>query len=136
MRQITVFRKSFIFIGLLIWLSVPVGAVTDSLTITITIAPGVGIANEQIPTEYGVSKPYPNPFNPSTQFTLAIPEVSQVLVQIYDLRGRRIAELAAGEYSAGYHDIIWRANGVASGIYLVRVQSRFGTTITKVLLLK
>lgn len=114
----------------------PVRAVTDSLSITITIAPGVGIAQEQIPATYHITKPYPNPFNPRTRFTIALPQMSQIQAQVFDLRGHRITELAVGEFAAGYHDIVWNADGIASGLYLIRIQSRFGTTLSKVLLLK
>ena len=129
-------RKSFILMALLLWLNISGRGTTDSLSITITIAPGVGNANEQVPVTYSVTRPFPNPFNPSTRFTIALPQTSDVQIKVYNLRGQRVAELANGEFSAGYHTITWQSDRAPSGVYLIRVQSEFGVRLTKVLLLK
>ncbi|MCF7798231.1 MAG: T9SS type A sorting domain-containing protein [Lentisphaeria bacterium] len=111
-------------------------AATDSLAITISIAPAVSISQEQLPATFEVSKPYPNPFNPTTRFTIALPEAATVDVQVFDIRGKRIAQLAADDFNAGYHAMTWRADHAASGVYLIRVSTPLGHTIQKVLLLK
>lgn len=131
------FRKSILIMGLLLWSAAAIWPETDSLNITITIAPGVGIVNEQFPETFEVSNPYPNPFNPSTRFSLALPAASEVEIQIYNVLGQRVTELGLGEYPAGYHSVVWRAEkNVPSGLYLIRVQSLFGISLSKVLLLK
>lgn len=75
-------------------------------------------------TAFGV--PHPNPFNPSTKlkFTLAKQEV--VELDIYNLRGERVARLADGVFSAGEHMVPWhgrsdRGRELGSGVYLARL---------------
>ncbi len=52
----------------------------------------------------------------------------------YDIAGRHIAELVNGWRDAGTHDVTFDASGLASGIYLYRLEalvaSGSGTTPT------
>jgi hypothetical protein len=73
----------------------------------------------QIPESYAVSN-YPNPFNPTTKISYQLPEPAHVVLEIYDITGRRIAELLNSEIPAGYHSVTWVGTGKASGVYLYR----------------
>ncbi len=69
---------------------------------------------------------YPNPFNPRTSIRFELAHESNVDAAIYDLRGRKIAELASGRMVAGPHRLEWAgedASGqrVASGTYFFRM---------------
>ena len=79
---------------------------------------------ELLPTSFGLSQNHPNPFNPSTQIRFDLPEASNVTLIIYDILGRQVAELAGGEYEAGYHSVTWNASSFASGVYLARFTAR------------
>lgn len=61
---------------------------------------------------------YPNPFNPATTFTFALPEPSHVNLMIYNLRGQLVATLVDGLRDAGTHEVTFNASNLASGIYL------------------
>jgi hypothetical protein len=63
---------------------------------------------------------YPNPFNPSTTINFDLPEPSHISLVVYDVLGRKVAELENGMKEAGYHSTTWNANKVASGIYFAR----------------
>lgn len=65
--------------------------------------------------------PYPNPFNPATRISFELPESQHVTVGVYDITGRKIADLADGRYSAGQHTLTWNAGNRASGLYLIRM---------------
>jgi len=70
---------------------------------------------------------YPNPFNPATRLRFVLPTEGKVVLDIFDLQGRRIARLAETYYSAGGHEILWTGRDgagrqVAGGIYLARLQ--------------
>lgn len=73
-----------------------------------------------IPTESDLKQNYPNPFNPTTTLSFDLPEQSTVSLIVYDVLGRKIAELAAGSYPAGYHSATWNATDQASGVYFAR----------------
>jgi hypothetical protein len=62
---------------------------------------------------------YPNPFNPRTTITLAMPEDSPIQMEVVDLLGRTVAVLADGEFPVGSHRFTWDATNVATGIYLI-----------------
>jgi len=75
-----------------------------------------------VPTVYGVQA-FPNPFNPSTTITYALPEPASIKLEIYDLTGRKISVLADGMKSAGLHSAVWQGKDqsgrqLASGVYL------------------
>ncbi len=70
----------------------------------------------------------PNPFNPRTMIRLEVPRSVQLLVSIHALDGRRVMELANREFAAGTHLLKWdgrdlSGRGVASGLYIARVES-------------
>jgi len=73
-------------------------------------------------TEFSLSTAYPNPFNPITSMTLAIPEAGQVSVQVYNLMGQVVATLANEHMDANtYTTLTWNASNVSSGIYFVKM---------------
>ncbi len=81
------------------------------------------------PKEYTLLGNYPNPFNPSTTISYALPFQSSVELIIYDIMGREIKSFSIPSQSSGYQNIIWNGtnengNSVASGIYLYRISSK------------
>jgi len=64
---------------------------------------------------------YPNPFNASTTIKYELPYQSSVTIDIYNILGRKVETLIQGKQPAGYHQVVWDASGVASGIYLCRM---------------
>ncbi len=75
---------------------------------------------EELPTVYKMENAYPNPFNPTTNITIALPDASDLKVMVYNINGRQVAELANSHYSAGYHHLALDASNLASGMYFVR----------------
>jgi endonuclease/exonuclease/phosphatase family metal-dependent hydrolase len=75
----------------------------------------------------------PNPFNPSTVVRFELDQPGTVELNIYDARGRLVAQLAAGSFEAGFHGAHWDGTDragrqVASGVYQVRLVARAGGT--------
>ncbi len=79
---------------------------------------------------------YPNPFNPVTNICFDIKESGDVLLKIYNLRGRKVETLADSHFEAGKHSIIWNAENQSSGIYLISCKSRSFSEVKRVILLK
>ena len=67
---------------------------------------------------------YPNPFNPSTQIAFELSVPARVQLEVYDIQGRKIAELLSGNVlSAGRHEQIFDAGRLSSGTYFYRLQA-------------
>ena len=91
---------------------------------------------------------YPNPFNAQTVIPFTLDRAGKVKIDIFDITGRSVGAKGLSplqaRYSAGMHEIIWNTEGVASGVYLVRMSvdgSRFPvsgsrTAVEKVVLVK
>jgi len=86
----------------------------------------VHIQRSENPASYLTTQNYPNPFNGPTIIEYRLPEISEVEVIVYDLRGREVVTLVHGLQEAGRHRINWdgkRHGGaqVSSGIYFYRI---------------
>jgi hypothetical protein len=83
----------------------------------------------------------PNPFNPSTTISFALPAAGVVDLSVYDVSGRRVTTLASGLRAAGPHTETWDgkdASGreVGSGVYFVRLTAAGETATRKMVLMK
>lgn len=79
---------------------------------------------------------YPNPFNPSTQIIVSLPETSPVRITVYDLLGNQVATLFNDLLTAGNHQFTFNAAHLASGIYICRVQGDHYNSTVKMQLIK
>ncbi len=91
-------------------------------------SPGSVTANENVPSKYALSNAVPNPFNPRTTLQLRMATAGEVRLVVYDIAGRHVATLLNGMKDAGTHEAIWTGtddggNAVASGVYIVRMQT-------------
>jgi plastocyanin len=94
----------------------------------------------QLPDKLELSS-YPNPFNASTEIVFNLPQAGHVSLNIYDITGRLLANLADQQMSAGIARIIWngtdsRGNHASSGVYFIRMETDLQTTAHRVVLLK
>ncbi|TKJ37935.1 hypothetical protein CEE37_13300 [candidate division LCP-89 bacterium B3_LCP] len=87
-------------------------------------------------TEFAVLNAHPNPFNPTTTVTYALPQASRVQLNIYNLQGRLVTELVNGWRDVGYHEVIFEAQNLASGMYIYRIQAGDFTDVKKMMLVK
>lgn len=97
---------------------------------------GVDERPNTTPAEFELSQNYPNPFNASTIIKYELPYQSQVTIEVYDILGRKIATLQNGLQLAGYHQAIWRAEDVASGVYFCKLQAGDYVETKKMILVK
>jgi PKD repeat protein len=88
-----------------------------------------------IPEDFGLSN-RPNPFNPSTIITFALPHDTYVRLDVFNILGQRMVTLADGYYAAGEYSTEWNAGSMASGIYLYRLTTDTFTTTRKMVLMK
>ena len=89
-----------------------------------------------LPSEYILSSAYPNPFNPTTTLSFALPENQDVILQIYNLQGRVIETLVNSNMEAGYHSVQWNADSHSSGVYFLKLHAGSYVKTEKIMLLK
>jgi len=102
---------------------------------------GVDNNNHHLPRDYELFNNHPNPFNPTTTLSYALPKDGLVKISIYDLLGKEIRTLINNKETAGYKSIQWNAlnnNGtsVSAGLYLYRIEASNFVKTKKMLLLK
>jgi hypothetical protein len=95
-----------------------------------------GTGSEILPNEFKLYVPYPNPFNPVTTIRFSVGSQYPASLRIYDLNGRLVETLANKKLNAGEHEIVWNADGMASGMYIVKLVSGEQRQIQKLILLK
>ncbi len=75
------------------------------------------------PDRYGLLSVYPNPFNPVAKVVYALPAESRVRLSLFDVTGREVAGLFDGLRAAGIYSERLQASGLASGLYVIRLQT-------------
>lgn len=89
-----------------------------------------------IPEGFALGQPYPNPFNAVTVVPINLSANGRVTATLYDLAGRAVQTIVDGQYSAGSHLLSIDANGISSGVYLIRVVASGQHQTRKVVLLR
>jgi len=83
----------------------------------------------------------PNPFNPRTSIDFVVPVPGPLRLRIFDARGRLVRTLIDGAVTAGRHQMAWDGRdavgrGVASGVYVVELESQGGRAQARISLLR
>ncbi|RJP74670.1 MAG: T9SS C-terminal target domain-containing protein [Candidatus Zixiibacteriota bacterium] len=101
-----------------------------------------------VPAMYALHPAHPNPFNPATIIRFDLPQAGRVKLEVFDVTGRLVrtlgtgarhaSPLPAGEtwYPAGTHAVTFDGSGLASGVYLVRLEAGSFVQTRKIILLK
>ncbi len=89
-----------------------------------------------IPTTTRLGLNYPNPFNPETTIPFELSESDMVTLSVFDINGRRVRILAQGNHSAGAHQVRFNAEGLASGVYFVRLETSRNVMVNKLMMVK
>jgi mannose/cellobiose epimerase-like protein (N-acyl-D-glucosamine 2-epimerase family) len=124
----------------------------DPNTRTITLAPGEGgtfhvtfkylatsvkkAEKDNFVNRFELYQNYPNPFNSQTQIAFHLPTSTMIKVSIYNATGELVQVLYKGMKCVGDHRLTWQAQGLSSGIYLYKIESKEFTSTGKCLLLK
>ncbi|MCX6641281.1 MAG: FG-GAP-like repeat-containing protein [bacterium] len=78
----------------------------------------------------------PNPSNPITAISYQLSVASLVNLSVYDISGRRVAQLVNGRQNPGDYSVSWNATSNASGVYLVRLTTPGEEVTQKVVVVK
>ncbi len=79
--------------------------------------------NNLLPKDYNLKQNYPNPFNPSTVIEFSLPQKAGVKLTVFNILGKKVAELVNGNYEAGNYSIRFDAQGLSSGVYFYQLKT-------------
>ncbi|MGH7495551.1 MAG: Kelch repeat-containing protein [bacterium] len=66
---------------------------------------------------------YPNPFNAATRITFTLPRAAEVQLSVADVHGREVTMLIRQRLPAGRHEVDFRGERLASGVYQCRLRA-------------
>lgn len=94
-----------------------------------------------LPATFELSRSHPNPFNPRTHFTLALPEATRWIVDIYSVGGELVRRFTGEATRPEFVQLEWDGtNGsgtaVAPGVYFYRAQAGSFVATRKTILIK
>ncbi len=89
-----------------------------------------------LPASIALHPAWPNPFNPATTVAFDLPNSAPVTLAVYNLRGQKVHTLVHDLLPAGRHEVVFQAEGLASGVYFLRLAALGEVRTGKVLLLK
>ncbi len=77
----------------------------------------------EVPLALDLHQNYPNPFNPTTVIMFDLPRQGEVMLDVFNVMGQRVATLAEGVHQAGRHSVEFNASRLSSGVYIYRLQA-------------
>ncbi|MCB0726418.1 MAG: T9SS type A sorting domain-containing protein [Ignavibacteriae bacterium] len=90
-----------------------------------------------VPSDYSLKQNYPNPFNPSTSIRFDIQKGSNVSLEVYNIKGQKVATLINNEFvSPGTKEVSFNASNLTSGIYYYTLSTGNFTDTKKMMLIK
>jgi hypothetical protein len=102
-----------------------------------TTIPVVGVDRDpEIVNNFTLEQNYPNPFNPSTSIKYSLAERSLVSLNVYDVLGKKVAELVNKLQDTGSYSVSYNASNLASGLYIYSLKAGNYRASKKMMLLK
>ncbi|MGI9175922.1 MAG: T9SS type A sorting domain-containing protein, partial [Rhodothermales bacterium] len=99
-----------------------------------TLITAIEQISEAVPEQATLGQNYPNPFNPATTIEYQLESAQQLRLSVYDVLGREVAVLVEGVQPAGTFRADFDAVGLASGVYLYKLQTET-TSLTRTMTL-
>ena len=75
---------------------------------------------------------YPNPFSDQATIQFKLNKASDVSIAIYDITGKSVRRIEAGNYLAGEHTFNVQKGDLKSGIYILRMNTGDNAGFTKI----
>ncbi|MCW8804044.1 MAG: T9SS type A sorting domain-containing protein, partial [Ignavibacteriaceae bacterium] len=83
---------------------------------------------DEFPAEFDLFQNYPNPFNPTTRIKYQIPEMSSVILKVFDVLGNEITTLINEEKPVGTYEVEFNCHSgsvrnLPSGVYFYQLKA-------------
>jgi len=114
-----------------------------SLVIAYNLAQDIFVSVRDLPTDRssinvdgGRIANFPNPFNPTTSINFFVPSDGFVRLSIFDLSGKEIAVLVNEYKRFGEHKAVFDGSGMATGMYLYKLETGGKMYVGKMMMIK
>jgi len=94
----------------------------STIELNMTMTPGTNY-DPDTPAQITIMPNYPNPFNAGTKIEFELDRPLDVVVEIFDILGRRVQKVADIAGHQGTNAVTWYPGKIASGIYFCRIRS-------------
>ncbi len=95
-----------------------------------------GLRTTTKPDQFALEQNFPNPFNPNTTIRYSLAHYAFVNLVVYNTLGQEVARLVSAPQSAGIHEVTLDGSGLASGVYIYRLQAGSFTASKSLILIK
>jgi len=123
------------------------GILSDTATVFITVPLDTAVeGRDNMPEQFALYQNYPNPLrasaygrspvNATTFIRYALPTSARVRLEIFDLKGRKIATVVEGLQSAGLKTVRYDGRGVRSGVYFYKLTAGDFVETKKMILMR
>ena len=94
--------------------------------------------DDGLPREMSFAVTSANPVADRARFRFALPLAAHVGLAVFDISGRKVASLASGDYSAGYHTVTWDAasRDRPTGVYFARMTANGRQLMRRVIVVR
>ena len=111
----------------------------EVVTVDLEVSDDTSVSDS--PMAFKLEGNFPNPFNPMTRISFALPSQSDVRIDVIDVSGRLVRTLEAAELPAGRQSVLWdgrddQGRTVATGVYFARLRAGQFEATSKMVLLK
>ncbi|MDP8313711.1 MAG: heparinase II/III family protein [Candidatus Celaenobacter antarcticus] len=108
---------------------------SSNFTIDVIWSLDYAVNPDPSPHPYNLSI-YPNPFSQSSEISFDLTVPQNVEIEVFNLRGQKIATLTDEDYGIGSHSVLWDGKNqsgktVANGTYLYKIHFNKGDTILR-----
>lgn len=93
-------------------------------------------SNNEFERGTGLSKSYPNPFNPETNISFNIAKETNVKITVFDMLGKTVRVLSDSKYGEGAYSVNFNASELNSGVYFYRIETAYMSETKKLVLIK
>jgi parallel beta-helix repeat protein len=94
------------------------------------------VASRITARSYQLHQNYPNPFNPITTIGFTIPKRQHILLEVFNVLGQPVTTLVNEYMEAGYHEVLFSGDELASGVYYYRISAGKFINVKKMLLVR
>ena len=100
--------------------TVVVSSIGEGLFIVKPTTLTVAREEPETPDPFALSPAYPNPFTRQTTVTLTLDAAQPTTIGVWNMLGQQVGSLHRGMLAAGAHRFVFDADGLPSGVYVIR----------------